>query len=420
PKIAIIGAGPVGCTLARLLHLASLPVTVFEAEASPNYRSQGGTLDLHTSTGLAALKAAELFKTFLSHARYDGHHIQFTDRRLKSYLTLVGPAVPKEGAPRSKLEEQRPEIDRSDLRRLLAESLPEGVIRWGWKVESVTPSEDGDPLETKGFALVVGADGAFSRTRTAVSGEKPVFSRVGLWELSVPDAERTAPEVKAAVKGGSIFAHAKGRRISVQQMGDGSLSVGVVQAQEDEDWARREKCGYDAGDLEAVKDRLLEGEGALFGEDWHPLVREALRKCEGRCIPRSLWQMPVGFRWEHCEGITLVGDAAHVMTPFAGEGVNVGMNDAMNLAKEVVQALRKEGGWTREALDAAVRDYELEMWPRSEKVARLSDELAKLYMFEPNTPESIIARTTALHVKVAVPRVVHPLVDAAVHGVFFF
>jgi len=454
PNIAIIGAGPTGCMLARLLHQAGIPVTVFEAEASPNYRSQGGTLDLHTSTGLAALKEANLFNEFLASARYDGHHVQFTDRHLKSYLTLTGPAEPipdDDGTAasskrrRSRVDEQRPEIDRSELRRILSESLPPDMIRWGHKVASFTfppsPSPESNTNSpqspspspstptihfsspshppSSAFTLIIGADGAFSRVRTALSPpQRPLFSRIGLYELSVPSGATTAPELTAAVKRGSIFAHADGRRISVQQMGDGSLSVGVVQAQEEEGWTSKEKAGFDTGDLEEVKRRLLEGEGAPFGADWHPLLREAVAKAD-RVWPRTLWQLPVGWRWEHREGVTLIGDAAHLMTPFAGEGVNVGLEDAMRLAREVVRAVKERSG-DGEALDAAVRAYEEEMWPRSAKIAKLSDQLAKVWMFEPNSPEAVIARASALHVKVDQPRVVHPLVDVMVHGYFLF
>jgi 2-polyprenyl-6-methoxyphenol hydroxylase-like FAD-dependent oxidoreductase len=62
-KIAIIGAGPSGCTLALLLLQSSLPIsiTIFESESSPNIRSQGGTLDLHKDTGLAAIRDLGLY-----------------------------------------------------------------------------------------------------------------------------------------------------------------------------------------------------------------------------------------------------------------------------------------------------------------------------------------------------------------------
>ena len=78
-KIAIIGAGPGGCMLARLLHCANINVTIFEAEASVDFRSQGGTLDLRTKTGLAAMKEAGLYEEFLKHARFGGESLVLCD-----------------------------------------------------------------------------------------------------------------------------------------------------------------------------------------------------------------------------------------------------------------------------------------------------------------------------------------------------
>jgi len=71
--VAVVGAGPAGCTLARLLQRSKIPikVTVFEGEASLDVRTQGGTLDLHTERGIAALKKAELYDEFLELARFD-------------------------------------------------------------------------------------------------------------------------------------------------------------------------------------------------------------------------------------------------------------------------------------------------------------------------------------------------------------
>jgi 2-polyprenyl-6-methoxyphenol hydroxylase-like FAD-dependent oxidoreductase len=73
-KIAIVGAGPAGCTLATLLQVADIPIeiTIFESDLTADVRSQGGTLDLHTDTGLAALKKAGLYDAFLEYARFDG------------------------------------------------------------------------------------------------------------------------------------------------------------------------------------------------------------------------------------------------------------------------------------------------------------------------------------------------------------
>ena len=45
--------------LARILSLSDIPVTIYESDASPNFRTQGGTLDLHSKTGLAAIREAQ-------------------------------------------------------------------------------------------------------------------------------------------------------------------------------------------------------------------------------------------------------------------------------------------------------------------------------------------------------------------------
>src|SRR5205809_4824799 len=135
-KIAIIGAGPGGCILARLLLRGSIPVTIFEAEVSIDARNQGGTLDLHDDTGLAALKEAGLYGEFLKLDRFHGDALQVCDKRMLCYMKLNSH---KEGC--SRFSQRRPEIDRIELRRLLLDSLPEGTIRWGCRLLSVGPGD---------------------------------------------------------------------------------------------------------------------------------------------------------------------------------------------------------------------------------------------------------------------------------------
>jgi len=73
PPIAILGAGPSGLTLARLLHLNGIDYTIFERDASAASawgRGGSGTLDLHEGSGLLALQEAGLLDEFKRKARY--------------------------------------------------------------------------------------------------------------------------------------------------------------------------------------------------------------------------------------------------------------------------------------------------------------------------------------------------------------
>lgn len=81
-------------------------------------------------------------------------------------------------------------------------------------------------------------------------------------------------------------------------------------------------------------------------------------------VPRGIYELPIGHRWEHREGITLLGDAAHVMSPFGGDGANLAMMDGADLG----EALLKED-WR-----AAVAEFEETMCARAEEPARSASE----------------------------------------------
>jgi 2-polyprenyl-6-methoxyphenol hydroxylase-like FAD-dependent oxidoreductase len=80
PPIAILGAGPSGLTLGRLLHLAGIDFVIFERDASAASawgRGGSGTLDLHEGTGLLAIQEAGLLEEFKKKARYARHPQMF-------------------------------------------------------------------------------------------------------------------------------------------------------------------------------------------------------------------------------------------------------------------------------------------------------------------------------------------------------
>lgn len=418
PKIAIIGAGPVGTMLGRLLirQSPSHSITIFESEPSPNYRSQGGTLDLHTDTGLAAIKEAGLWEEFSKHARYDGEALLMTDKNLKPFYQVKPSASPdKKGGH---LGGQRPEIDRSALRKMLIESLPADTITWGHHLKEVVPGidsrstklvftlSDGSTTTKSGFDLIVGADGAWSKIRGVLSDVKPHFAGVSSQAFEIPDAAATAPEVYELVNRGSVFSHADGHKTNMQQMGDGSITLYLT---DDEDWFKSpERCGFDASDLEASKAAALE----RF-RDWHPLIRQAISRTRGRTVPRSLYMLPVGFSFPHRAGVTVIGDAAHVMTPFAGEGVNVGMEDARRLAAAVAAAGDDLG-----KLDSGLAAFEKDMFSRAREFAALTETVLQAWFFTEDCPRSAAPKALSTHVSFHAPWLVKPLVGGLAYSYF--
>ena len=202
----------------------NVTVVVFESGPSPNARSQGGTLDLHDDTGLAALKEAGLYEDFLKLARFDGDALAVCGKKLLCYLSLK---ATKEG---SWFSQGKPEVDRGLLRQLLYDCLDIDTIRWGCRLKSVDPiihALQFDHELERGFDLVIGAEGAWSKVRNLLTLEKPFFSGVGGHNLIISDAAKRYPDLDKFVNRGSIFVFSDGNVIMGQQMGDKSIYVSV-------------------------------------------------------------------------------------------------------------------------------------------------------------------------------------------------
>ncbi|KAI9816342.1 MAG: hypothetical protein M1832_005099 [Thelocarpon impressellum] len=367
-KVAVIGGGPAGLTLTRLLVRASIPVICFEREASPDARSQGGTLDLHAESGQRALKDAGLWDEFLKHARYDGDVMVIVDKHGKKHMVMGGDD--DAGAGEDEEADSRPEIDRVKLRQILIESIPGHAIRWNSNLVGVDADctlhfQHGDE---EGFDIVVGADGAWSKVRPLLTDVQPLYSGVGGIDFRLEDIDTRLPQLGALVGKGSYFAFGDGKTLMAQRQGDGSVTVAA--------WALRAATWQDEppyagvdlrGDPKAAKDIFLQH--AYF--DWAPEVQDLIRLGDDAPVNiRNLYMLPVGHRWPARPGFTLIGDAAHLMTPFAGEGVNTAMRDALELARAVITASNEAR--SPEVLARVTASYEEEMFLRAAMVTKKS------------------------------------------------
>ena len=380
-KIAIIGAGPAGCTLARLLQQSKkdIKVTIFEGESGIDFRSQGGTLDLHETTGQAALKAAGLFDEFVKYARYDGEALKLCDKKLLCYVNMGGSKQSSTGTG-------RPEIDRPKLRELLYNGLAKGTVVWSHKLVRVDEDLNlhfANGKAESGFDLIVGADGVWSKVRPSLTDEQPFYSGIAGHAFRIPDAEIAQPELYKLVNRGSLFTTSDDKSIMAQYMGDGSINIGTWSVRP-KDWQKT--CGYDVHDAAATKAACRDGYA-----DWDTRLLAFTQVSEDHVVPRDLYMLPIGIRWDHVEGITVIGDAAHLMTPFAGEGVNLALQDALLISKAIVVAAESTSDDGRTVLDQNIAEFEQDMFRRATKTQQLTFDLMQMF-FTPSAPRKGIVR----------------------------
>jgi len=364
-SVTIVGAGLGGLTLARVLHLHDIPVTVYEAEPAARARAQGGQLDLHEHNGQRALAIAGLTREYRAIIHAGGG----AQRVLDQQGTVLA-EVPDDGSM------ARPEALRGDIRRILLESLPAGTVQWDKKLVAATALGDG--LHELTFAdgstvtteILVGADGTWSRVRALLSDEKPTYAGMSYIDTYLHDVDDRHPDAAKAVGDGAMYALIPGKGFLAHREANNIIHTYVVLNRPVEWFA-----DIDFTDTDATRTRI-----AAEFEGWAPELTALITDADTPPILRSIHQLPDRHRWTRIPGVTLLGDAAHVTVP-GGEGANIAMLDGAELG----EAIAAHPG----DIKAAFTAYEQVMFSRAEAEAVAAHETIDL-IFGNGAPDELV------------------------------
>ncbi|KAJ5476125.1 hypothetical protein N7475_001854, partial [Penicillium sp. IBT 31633x] len=369
PQIAIVGGGPSGLALAAILEQKGIDYIVYERsqrDAPPH----GGCLDLHPGSGQRAMKEAGVFAEFQKHSRTG-------DATIHLLFNHKGEQVFKFGEGRD-----APEIDRWAIRKVLLTGIPEEKVIWSKAVQSADRDDNGqvvlqfvDGTTASGFRLIVGADGTASKIRHLVTSAEPIYSDKQYITTKILPSNPWYPKMEAVAGKGSMIVMGDGKHMFNSRQGDGHYRVDIG-LQEPEEFATSGKV--DLNNFDAAKDFLLREE--YFG-NYSQEMRDIIRQSDGPFRPWLMYYMPTHLlNWTPNRDVTLIGDAAHVTTPFVGDGVNCAMRDSVILAHKL-----KEHGITPEAIAA----YEKDMFPYAIDVISRSLLSGEMF-FEKEAPKQFM------------------------------
>lgn len=365
-NIAIVGAGLGGLMLARVLHLHGITATLYETDTSPFSRSQGGLLDMHEHSGQRALHLAGLYQTFSQHV--------LPGEDAKRVMNKAGDILLDKPGTASL---RRPEIHRGTLRQLLIDSLPANSIKWGYKLTQVDKLEDGQfqlhfrDKTCVNSATVIGADGAWSKVRRLVTDVVPQYTGITFVEINHASPSNGNDKYTTLIGNGTLMAVAPGKGILAHRYADDSVRAYIAFRMSENNSLR----------LSQLSPQALLADLTPHFDDWATPLRGMIARSETTPIVRRIYALPVNHRWQSIAGITLLGDAAHLMSPFAGEGANLAMLDGAELAMAIATH--------RACINTAIQQYEHDMFLRSNEAAARTAHNQSVF-FGDEAPASVV------------------------------
>jgi len=358
--VAIIGGGPGGLTLARLLHLQGIHVNVYERDLNKDARVQGSPLDLHEESGLAAIRKANLLDAFKNNYLPGADKMLIVNERAEIFFS------DHENRPDEDFDNKyfRPEIDRGSLRKILLESLQPEMVIWNSHFISMEKEKEGWLLHFKNGSsayadMVIAADGANSKIRPYITNIKPFYSGITMLEGNIYDAAKATPHMYALLNGGKIMAFGNTKNVLLGLKNKSDVGF-YASFKTDENWASNNGLDY------TNHTQLL----AWFKKEYHEwssIWYELFEHTTTPFVPRPIYCMPLDQTWKASSNVTMLGDAAHVMPPFAGEGANMAMLDALELSECLTSN-------NYNSLEEAISFYEIDMRKRAAIAAKESLE----------------------------------------------
>jgi len=335
--VAIVGAGPVGLTMAKLLQQEGVAVTVFERDKDAQTRIWGGTLDLHKDSGQLAMQKAGLLEIY--YARSIPMGIVMADEQ-GNILSTVAPQY------------DNPEINRNALRTMLLESLAKNTVLWDHKLTDLEVNDGRWRLHFEhqpdvSADLVIVANGGMSKVRSYVTDTQIEDTGTFIIQGDIPQPEINCPAFFRKCDGKRLMAAFQGNLLVANPYNNGALSYGIIFRRPD-DWYP--EIGLDFSDTDSVHTFL-----AQRCPGWADIYQQLFRSTSF-FVGLPTRKLPLHNAWKKDRPlpITLVGDAAHLMPPFAGKGVNTGLTDALILAEALTNGQHL-------TITAAINDYEQQM-----------------------------------------------------------